>query len=72
MRQGKLRFLGDGEGELAKALGVDHVIPGMGLRCRRFSMLCNNGVIEQFNVEPPGEFGVTSAEAMLANLSSKQ
>ena len=67
---GKIRFLGDGEGELAKALGIDVVLPGMGLRNRRFSMLVNDGVIEHFNVEEKG-FEVSDAKTLLTQMSQK-
>ncbi len=65
---GKLRFFGDGDAELAKKLGLDVQIPGMGTRCRRFSLLVDQGVVKQVNVEEPGKFAVSSAETMLGQL----
>jgi glutaredoxin/glutathione-dependent peroxiredoxin len=67
---GKVRFLGDGSAELAKKLGLELDLTGggMGLRMQRFSLLVDDGVVKQVNVEPPREFGVSSAEAMLASL----
>ncbi len=62
---GKIRFLGDGSGELARALGVETEIPGMGLRMKRFSLLVDNGVVTQFNLEQPGKFEVSDAATML-------
>lgn len=62
---GKIRFLGDGDGELAKKLGLDDAIPGMGVRMKRFSMLVDGGVVKQVNV---GKVEVSGAEAMLAQL----
>jgi peroxiredoxin len=41
---------------------------GMGTRGQRFSMLVNDGVVEQLNVEAPGEYRVSSAEHMLEQL----
>jgi peroxiredoxin len=41
---------------------------GMGVRCQRFSMLVENGVVKSLNIEAPGKFEVSSAEAMLAKL----
>ncbi|MEL7318600.1 MAG: peroxiredoxin, partial [Pseudomonadota bacterium] len=38
---------------------------GMGTRGQRFSMVVNDGVVEQLNVEAPGDFKVSSAEYML-------
>ncbi len=67
---GKVRFLGDGSAELAKKLGLELDLTGggMGMRMQRFSLLVDDGVVKQVNVEPPREFGVSSAEAMLASL----
>ena len=65
---GKIRFLGDGSGEFAKKLGLDTEIPGMGIRMRRFSMLVDGGVVKRVNVEEPGKFEASSAEAMLNQL----
>ncbi len=65
---GKIRFLGDGSAELAKKLGLDTDIPGMGVRVKRFSMLVESGVVKQVNVEQPGKFEVSNAETMLGQL----
>jgi peroxiredoxin len=40
----------------------------MGLRMQRFSMVLDNGVVSQLNIEAPGKYEVSSAEAMLAKL----
>jgi peroxiredoxin len=42
---------------------------GMGLRGKRFSLIVDNGIVSQINLEPPGQFGVSSAENALAQLS---
>jgi peroxiredoxin len=65
---GKIRFLGDGSAELAKKLGLDTDIPGMGVRVKRFSMLVENGIVKQLNVEAPGKFEVSNAETILGQL----
>jgi glutaredoxin/glutathione-dependent peroxiredoxin len=67
---GKVLMLADGNGEYARALGLelDASKFGMGQRSKRFSMIVGNGVVEQLNVEPAGEFGVSSAEAALKQL----
>jgi peroxiredoxin len=67
---GKVRMLGDGAGELSKKLGLDADLTGagMGLRCKRFSMLVEDGVVKQVNVEQPGKFEVSNAETMLQQL----
>lgn len=65
---GKIRFLGDGSAELAKKLGLDFEIPGMGVRVKRFSLLAVDGVVKQFNLEAPGKFEVSNAETLLGQL----
>jgi glutaredoxin/glutathione-dependent peroxiredoxin len=65
---GKVRMLGDGDGDFAKKLGLDQTIPGMGLRFKRFSLLSENGVVKQLNVEAPGKFEVSNAETMLGQI----
>ena len=64
---GKIRFLGDGNAELARKLGleVDFTKGGMGVRFRRFSLLAEDGVVKQVNVEEPGKFEVSDADTML-------
>lgn len=63
-------MLADGNGELAEALGLtmDGSGFGLGKRGSRWSMVVNNGVVEQLNVEAPGDFKVSSAEHMLSQL----
>jgi len=65
---GKIRFLGDGGAELTKKLGLEFDIPGMGTRLKRCSLLVDNGVVKQVNVEAPGKFEVSSAEHVLTQL----
>jgi glutaredoxin/glutathione-dependent peroxiredoxin len=64
---GKVTMLGDGSCELTEALGltVDRISAGMGIRSQRYSMVVKDGVVTELNVEPSGEYGVSSAEAML-------
>ena len=63
-------MLADGNGDLAKALGLtmDGSGFGLGQRGQRFSLLVNDGVVEQVNVEAPGEFRVSAAEHLLEQL----
>jgi len=63
-------MLADGNGELAQAVGLtmDGSGFGMGTRGQRFSMVVNDGVVEQLNVEAPGDFKVSSADHMLGQL----
>ncbi|WP_213981975.1 peroxiredoxin [Sphingomonas sp. dw_22] len=68
--EGKVTMLADGNGAFAKALGLemDGTGFGMGLRGKRFSMVVNDGTVEQLNVEAPGQFEVSSAEYLLGQL----
>ncbi|HEY1261584.1 MAG TPA: peroxiredoxin [Stellaceae bacterium] len=68
--EGKLTMLGDGSGEFAHAIGLelDRVKEGMGMRSQRYSMLVEDGVVRALNVEQPGQYEVSSAEAMLKTL----
>ena len=69
---GKVRMLGDGSAELTKALGVDLDLTanGMGVRCKRFSMLVVDGTVRTLNVEAPGKFEASDAATMLAQAKS--
>jgi len=68
--EGKVTMLADGNGAFPKALGLemDGSAYGLGTRGQRFSMLVNDGVIEQLYVEAPGQFEVSSADYLLARL----
>jgi peroxiredoxin len=61
-------MLGDGSAEFTKAIGLelDRVKEGMGIRSQRYAMLVENGVVKKLHLEKPGEYSVSSAEAMLA------
>lgn len=63
-------MLADGNGEFAKALGLtmDGSGFGLGLRGSRWSMVVNDGKVEQLNLEEGGAFEVSSAEHMLGQL----
>jgi peroxiredoxin len=63
-------MLGDGNGDFTRALGLamDAKGYGMGERSQRYSMLIKDGVVEQLNIEQPGEYKVSSAEHLLAQL----
>lgn len=65
-----ITMLADGNAEFAGALGLDADFSGfgMGQRAQRYSMIVNDGVVEQLNVEQPGDFSVSSAEHMLKQM----
>ncbi len=66
----KVLMLADGNGDYAKALGLelDARGYGMGVRGQRFSLLVEDGVAKQVNIEAPGQFKVSSAEHILGQL----
>ena len=66
-----ITMLADGNGQFAAALGLtaDSSKFGMGTRSRRYAMLVDNGVVAQVHVEAPGEFKVSSADHLLANMA---
>ena len=67
---GKVVMLGDGSGDFVRAIGLEleRIKEGMGIRTQRYSMLVDDGVVKALNVEQPGQFEVSSAEAMLKAL----
>ena len=68
--QGKIRMLADGSAKWTKALGLelDLTERGMGVRSQRYSMLLEDGVIKQLNIEAPGKYEVSDAETLLKQL----
>jgi peroxiredoxin len=67
---GKVRMMADGSAEFTKAVGLelDLTARGLGLRSQRYAMLVEDGVVKSLDVEAPGKFEVSSAEAMLARV----
>ncbi|HAX23272.1 MAG TPA: peroxiredoxin [Hydrogenophaga sp.] len=68
----KVRMLADGSAEFAKATGLtlDLTARGMGLRSNRYSMLVKDGVVKALNIEGPGQFEVSDAETLLAQVKA--
>ena len=68
---GILRMMADGNADFTKALGLEQDLSkvGMGLRSKRYSMLVEDGVVKQLNIEEGGKFEVSNAETLLAQLS---
>lgn len=65
-----ITMLADGNADFVEAIGLtmDGSAFGLGKRGQRFSMVINDGVVEQLNVEEPGDFKVSSADYMLGQL----
>jgi peroxiredoxin len=66
----KVLMLADGAAAFTKQLGLDLDLtgPGMGVRSKRYAMLVDNGTVKALQVEAPGAFEVSSAEAILKAL----
>lgn len=70
---GKVTMVSDGLLSFTRAAGLEVMLRdnGFGERCKRFSMISDDGVVTHVHTEKPGEFGETSAEALLRDLSAK-
>ncbi|MBS1188014.1 MAG: peroxiredoxin [Burkholderiaceae bacterium] len=67
---GAVRMMADGSATFTKALGLDFDLTkaGMGVRSQRYSMLVEDGVVKQLNVEKGGKLEVSGAEQLLAQM----
>ena len=69
--EGKIDFLADGNGEFAKAVGLDNdsSAGGMGIRSKRYSMLVEDGTVKTLNIEDaPGKCDISGGEALLGQI----
>ncbi len=69
--KGTIVFLADGNGDFAKAVGLDldGAPIGFGVRSKRYAMLLEDGVVKVLHVEDsPGVAIESSAETLLADL----
>lgn len=68
---GKILMLADGNAEFARAAGLelDLTAAGMGLRCKRYAMIVENGVVKTLNIETERGVNVSSAETILQQLA---
>lgn len=68
---GKVRMLADGSAVFSRALGVDLDLTarGMGVRCKRFAGVVDDGVVRVWNVEAPGKFDVSNVGTIAAALA---
>ena len=68
---GEILMLADGNAEFTKLLGLelDASKFGMGVRAQRFALVAKDGVVEHLFIEAPGEFKVSAADHVLAQLS---
>jgi glutaredoxin/glutathione-dependent peroxiredoxin len=68
--EGKVQMLADGNGDFTRAVGLelDGSGYGLGKRSQRYAMVIDDGVVKVLNVEKPGAFEVSSADAILKAL----
>ena len=66
----KIRMLGDGSADYTKKLGLEFDLSarGLGMRCQRFSMLVDDGVVKALNIEAPGKYEVSDGDTMLKQM----
>jgi peroxiredoxin len=71
--EGKIMMLADGNGEFAKAAGleVDLSVAGMGHRSKRYSMIVEDGVVKTLNVETERGVNVSGAETIMQQLKER-
>ena len=65
---GKILMLADGHATFAKALDLAEEKAGMGLRSKRYSMVVENGVVKQLNVESQSGVNVSGADTILTQI----
>ena len=68
---GKIEFLADGNGEFAKAMGMDFDASGngLGVRSKRYSMLVEDGKVTKLNLEDaPGKCDISGGQALLGQI----
>jgi peroxiredoxin len=65
-----ITMLGDADGALTHALGMEFTAPQLGLigRSNRYAVLLDDGVITHANVDKPGTCDISTGEALLATL----
>lgn len=65
-----IMMVADGNGEFTRAVGLEMDAGrfGLGQRSQRYSMIVDDGVVKELNVEEPGEFKVSSADYLMAQL----
>lgn len=69
--EGRILYLADGNGAFARAIGMeaDLSMGGLGMRCKRFSMIVEDGVVTTVNIEgTPGKAIDSGAAKILEQL----
>jgi len=68
---GKVLMVADGNGDFARAMGLEVDLSrfGLGRRSQRYAALVEDGTVRALHVEQPGKLEVSTADAILADLS---
>lgn len=69
--EGRILYLADGNGAFTRAIGMeaDLSMGGLGMRCKRFSMIVEDGVVTTVNIEgTPGKAIDSGAAKILEQL----
>jgi peroxiredoxin len=71
--EGKILMLADGNGEFARACGLefDLTAAGMGQRSKRYAMIVEDGVVKTLNIETERGVNVSGAETIMQQLKSR-
>jgi peroxiredoxin len=66
----EVTLLADGNADFTRAIGLefDGAKFGMGVRSQRYSMLVDDGLVTQLNIEEGGAFKVSAADYLLGQL----
>jgi peroxiredoxin len=66
----EILMLADGNGEFTRAIGMemDGSGFGLGIRCKRFAMIVDDGTVTHLAIEPPGGIVISAAEAIMEKL----
>jgi peroxiredoxin len=71
--EGRILMLADGNGEFARAAGLDLDLnaAGMGHRSKRYSMIVEDGVVKTLNIETERGVNVSGAETIMKQLKER-
>lgn len=66
----KVLMLADGDGEFAKATGLELDLngKGLGMRSRRYAMVVEDGIVQILELEEGGKLEISTAEKLLEKL----
>ena len=68
--QAGIAHLGDADGALTRALGMEFSVPAKGLygRSNRYALLVEDGIVTRANLDKPGQCDLSTGEALLGTV----